>query len=410
MNRKKQLVALIVTFLLVFRFMPATNILAAEYNFEYDNAIVPAQNAIINVGDTLNYKDTRTMSVYYYDEGGVERRHDSINPNEIYTVLGADAAGLTAPAGTEFANWTATYVYFSAGEVARIDLRANWITVAPTATLASGSTVEAGDTVALNLTTAGSIYYTTDGTNPTMASSLYNSPIVINTGVTIKAIGVVGGYQSSPVATFDYAVGTHTVTYNGNGNTGGTVPIDNNLYAKNSTVTVLSNSGGLTRSGYTFSGWTDGSSTYTANSSYTMGSSNVIFTAIWTEMPKNTVTFNGNGGSTEVIPATISVISGNAISTLPAAPTRPGYTFTSWNTEANGSGTAFTASTLVNADITVYAQWTVMPKYPMIVNNGSTKYDSPQTGDSTSVAGLVILAIICGAGAFYCGRRKKSFE
>ena len=134
MNRKKQLVALIVTFLLVFRFMPATNILAAEYNFEYSNVIAPAQNAIINVGDTLNYKDTRTMSVYYYDEGGVEIRHDSINPNELYTVLGADAAGLTAPAGTEFANWTATYVYFSAGEVARIDLTAKWITVAPTAT------------------------------------------------------------------------------------------------------------------------------------------------------------------------------------------------------------------------------------------------------------------------------------
>ena len=312
--------------------MTLSNILAAEYNFEYSNVIAPAHNAIINVGDTLNYKDTRTMSVYYYDEGGVEIRHDSINPNEIYTVLGADAAGLTAPAGTEFANWTATLVYFSAGEVSQINLTVNWITVAPTATLASGSTVEAGDTVALNLTTAGSIYYTTDGTNPTMASPLYNSPIVINTGVTIKAIGVVGGYQSSPVATFDYAVGTHTVTY------------------------------------------------------------------------------NGNGGSTEAIPATISVISGNAISTLPAAPTRPGYTFTSWNTEANGSGTAFTASTLVNADITVYAQWTVMPKYPVNVNNGSTKYDSPQTGDSTSVAGLVILAIICGAGAFYCRRRKKSFE
>jgi len=46
------------------------------------------------------------------------------------------------------------------------------------------------------------------------------------------------------------------VTYNGNGNTGGTVPVDaSSPYAQGATVTVLGNTGGLAREGFTFNGW-----------------------------------------------------------------------------------------------------------------------------------------------------------
>src|SRR5690606_13191715 len=38
-------------------------------------------------------------------------------------------------------------------------------------------------------------------------------------------------------------------------------------------------------------------------------------------------------------------------------PTRPGFTFTGWNTAVDGSGTTFEASTRLNGDLTVYAQW-----------------------------------------------------
>jgi uncharacterized repeat protein (TIGR02543 family) len=41
----------------------------------------------------------------------------------------------------------------------------------------------------------------------------------------------------------------------------------------------------------------------------------------------------------------------------PADPTNGGLTFGGWNTAANGTGTAFTASTGVTANITVYARW-----------------------------------------------------
>ncbi len=44
------------------------------------------------------------------------------------------------------------------------------------------------------------------------------------------------------------------VTYNGNGNTAGSAPSDGNIYVEDQTVTVLGNTGGLERAGYTFAG------------------------------------------------------------------------------------------------------------------------------------------------------------
>jgi uncharacterized repeat protein (TIGR02543 family) len=70
-----------------------------------------------------------------------------------------------------------------------------------------------------------------------------------------------------------------------------------------------------------------------------------------------TVTFNKNGGDTEASPATKTVALGVTVDALPTASTRSGYTFAGWNTAADGSGAAFTASVIVKSDITVYAQW-----------------------------------------------------
>ncbi len=69
------------------------------------------------------------------------------------------------------------------------------------------------------------------------------------------------------------------------------------------------------------------------------------------------VTFDKNGGDTKASPAAKEVISGGSAGALPTAPTRSGYTFDGWNTQADGGGTAFTAATPVTGPITVYAQW-----------------------------------------------------
>jgi uncharacterized repeat protein (TIGR02543 family) len=79
----------------------------------------------------------------------------------------------------------------------------------------------------------------------------------------------------------------HYVTYEGNGNTGGTAPIDNTQYQAGNTVTVLG-SGTLVRAGYTFAGWNtapDGNGTsYAAGNTFPMPSANVTLYARWTAM------------------------------------------------------------------------------------------------------------------------------
>lgn len=71
----------------------------------------------------------------------------------------------------------------------------------------------------------------------------------------------------------------------------------------------------------------------------------------------HTVTFDKNGGSTAANPSTMTAEAGKPLGTLPTAPTRSGYTFKGWNTKADGSGSTFTAATIITGDITVYAQW-----------------------------------------------------
>jgi len=82
------------------------------------------------------------------------------------------------------------------------------------------------------------------------------------------------------------AIATYTVTYNANGATNGAVPIDSNLYAPGDSVTVLGNTGGLARTGYTFGGWNtaaDGSGiSYSPGGTLSMGSSDITLYAQWT--------------------------------------------------------------------------------------------------------------------------------
>ncbi|MFU1797902.1 Ig-like domain-containing protein [Paenibacillus azoreducens] len=78
---------------------------------------------------------------------------------------------------------------------------------------------------------------------------------------------------------------TNRVVYDGNGHSGGNVPIDDNLYVRREQATVLGNTGMLEREGYRFDGWNsaaDGSGEdYAVNSQVTIGEENVVLFAKW---------------------------------------------------------------------------------------------------------------------------------
>ena len=73
-----------------------------------------------------------------------------------------------------------------------------------------------------------------------------------------------------------------------------------------------------------------------------------------------TVTFNSNGGS--VVSNQSAVY--NATITAPVAPTKTGYSFAGWFSDA-GLTSQFTFNTPITGNTTLYAQWTVIPTYTL---------------------------------------------
>ncbi len=202
-----------------------------------------------------------------------------------------------------------------------------------------------------------------------------------------------GGSGAVGKIVITYFTSKYGVIYNPNSSTSGTVPLDNNTYSGGATVTVLTNSGSLAKTGYTFSGWntaTDGSGTnYAVSSSLTMPAANVTLYAKWIPVGF-TVTYNDNGSTSGSVPVDgTAYSSGASVNTLSNSGTlaKTNYTFAGWNTAADGSGTTYTApqtgAFTIATNTTLYAKWTP--------NNYTVTFDgNSQTSGSaspTSVSG-----------------------
>ncbi len=98
------------------------------------------------------------------------------------------------------------------------------------------------DVISVELTSAtegASIYYTLDGTEPTVATgTLYTTPIVISSDTVVKAIAVKENYYDSNVAIFDYKVTPTVATPE--------VSLKNGQYEGEQTVTVTCATEGAT--------------------------------------------------------------------------------------------------------------------------------------------------------------------
>ena len=151
----------------------------------------------------------------------------------------------------------------------------------------------------------------------------------------------------------------YTVTYNSNGGSaiaGQTVP-----YNTTATLPVAP-----TRTGYTFAGWFSDAALTTPFVFATPVTADIMLYAKWTA---NTyaVTFTSNGGSA-VASQTVAY---NTTATLPVAPTRTGYTFAGWFSDA-ALTTPFVFATPVTADITLYAKWTITSYAVTFTSNGGS--------------------------------------
>ena len=149
-----------------------------------------------------------------------------------------------------------------------------------------------------------------------------------------------------------------SVTYDGNGNTGGSVPTDTNSpYAYGSTVTVCGNTGSLVKSGYTFEGWNtkeDGTgTTYAANATFTV-SADITLYAKWAAIPATAPTINSVSSLTGINALTYGYTSGSiSVSATPAN----GHTITDYQwydrgtTNSNSGGTQISGATSATYNI-----------------------------------------------------------
>jgi len=213
---------------------------------------------------------------------------------------------------------------------------------------------------------------------------------IINVKATLGSDGIASGTwksSSGGSGTFYANRSTllkYTITYNGNGNTGGSVPVNSNTYYSLSTTTVSNNTGSLVKTGYVFSGWNtlaNGSGKYFATSSVLIfDPANVTLYAVWsngtTPTPPSsttyTITFNANGGAGTMPVQTLA--SGASATLRTNTFTRAGYTFAGWSTYVNGVPAYNDSSsyTMGSANVTLYASWTGTLVANMAGNWGQT--------------------------------------
>ena len=146
----------------------------------------------------------------------------------------------------------------------------------------------------------------------------------------------------------------YTVTYNANGGTG--APPQQH---RSPGETLILSTAIPTRVGYVFVEWntvaTGGGTSYQPGDVYTADASVTLF-AIW-QAREYIVSYDANGG--ETAPMAQKKIHGTALTLTSDLPTRTGWTFASWNTRSDGSGTSYMpgGSYTTEADVTLYAIW-----------------------------------------------------
>lgn len=140
-----------------------------------------------------------------------------------------------------------------------------------------------------------------------------------------------------------------------------TLPTNNYTYSVGQKVTTAAKPDDIAVGDYIwkFQTWQLNGVNVAPNTQVAMVKGGLNFTGVWTceavKPAEYTVTFNN--GTSEY--AKVTVKAGESVALkMPSAPTREGYTFAGWNIEADGSGDEFAATTIVNADMTVWAQWT----------------------------------------------------
>ena len=194
---------------------------------------------------------------------------------------------------------------------------------------------------------------------------------------------------------------SYAITYNSNNSTGGTAPTSGSWITGASATNIASNSGTLTRSGYTFAGWNtaaNGSGTdYAATGSVTYSTAaDLTLYAKWTANGL-TITYKSDYASGPV-DITETKTADVAFNLRTNTFTRTGYTFAGWAATSGGTvAKADGASVTLLADTTYYAQWTAV-NYTVTYNgNSNTGGAVPTDSGNYNIGGSVTVKANSGS-------------
>lgn len=321
-------------------------------------------STLIGAGGASYSPNDATLSFTIYakwNANSISVTFNSMGGTDVTSGTTTTGGTLTAPTsptktGYSFSGWATTEngsiisFPYSHGQTSAFTLFAIWSANSLTITYNSkgGTDVTNGTTV-----TGGSI--SVAPTAPT------------KTGYTFAGWSATDG---GPAVTFAYIHGktadftmyalwtaiNYTVTYSLNGGSG-TAPTETTKTI-GQTFSVAS-IGSSSKSGYTFGGWSDGTSTYQAGTNnYTVGSSNVVLTAQW-NLAVYVVTYNSNGGTGTGSRTSENYTYGATAITLPSIGNlaRTGYSFGGWSTSSGVSATPISGTYTPTGSITLYAVW-----------------------------------------------------
>ena len=177
------------------------------------------------------------------------------------------------------------------------------------------------------------------------------------------------------------------VTFNSNNGSGST----STQWVQSGVATALQTNP-YTYTGYVFQGWNtavDGTGTTYTNLANITTTSAITLYAQWRAGVTHTVTFDANGGTG----TQAAQVAGQATNLNATQFSRTGYTFSGWNTLANGTGYKYLDQAVFSfaQDATLYAQWTIIivPHSVSFYGNGATSgTTSSQTASATQALTL----------------------
>jgi uncharacterized repeat protein (TIGR02543 family) len=186
---------------------------------------------------------------------------------------------------------------------------------------------------------------------------------------------------------------SYTITFDGNGFSGGAVP---SVITGTGSKTLRTNSGSLVLTNYTFKGWNtaaNGSGThYAAGATHNL-TADVTLYAEWELTPQ--VIYNANGATGGSTPG--NVTQGSSITVDPNSGNliRAGYRFLGWNTAANGTGTSYEGGETPTLPVgtVLYAMW---DRVTPLALTGSEVGLEFQVGTGLVCLGMFLVAIRTG--------------